>query len=167
MFNIEAENIKQSSSLELQVQHLSVGYHIYGLKYLIDMLQGVQNNAARLVLRARRRDHATLFQSALHWLLSTLTFNIISALLHYSLPSLTLALSIFLILFSYTIPLVHSALLTAESYQSPLHTLQKLLVPAGLPSKAPSTGTALVPNKICHSKYLFSSLLSFLRSPRT
>ena len=74
--------------------------------------------------------------------LSIPAFNIKSALLHI-LPSLTLALSIFLIFFSYTIPLVHSVLLlTAESYQSPLHTLQKLLVSAGLPSKAPSAGTA-------------------------
>ena len=37
-------------------------------QYLIDKLQRVQNNAARLVLRARRRDHATPLLSSLHWL---------------------------------------------------------------------------------------------------
>ena len=37
-------------------------------QYLIDKLQRVQNNAARLVLRARRRDHASPLLSSLHWL---------------------------------------------------------------------------------------------------
>ena len=37
-------------------------------QYLIDKLQRVQSNAARLVLRARRRDHATPLLSSLHWL---------------------------------------------------------------------------------------------------
>ena len=37
-------------------------------QYLIDKLQRVQNNAARLVLRARRSDHVSPLLSSLHWL---------------------------------------------------------------------------------------------------
>ena len=53
-------------------------------QYLIDRLQRVQNNAARLVLRARKSDHATPLLRSLHWLpitariqykLSTLTYT--------------------------------------------------------------------------------------------
>ena len=37
-------------------------------QYLIDKLQRVQNNAARLVLRARKTDHVTPLLHSLHWL---------------------------------------------------------------------------------------------------
>ena len=50
--------------------------------YLIDKLQRVQNNAARLVLRKRKRDHATPLLSALHWLP-------ISSRIQYKVCSLT------------------------------------------------------------------------------
>ena len=36
--------------------------------YLLDKLQKVQNSAARIVLRARKRDSATLLLKTLHWL---------------------------------------------------------------------------------------------------
>ena len=51
-------------------------------KYLIDKLQRVQNNAARLVLRARKRDHATPLLSSLHWLP-------VNSRIHYKICSLT------------------------------------------------------------------------------
>ena len=74
--------------------------------------------------------------------LSIPAFNTKSALSH-TLLSLTLAPSIFLIYFSYTIPLVHSALLlTSESCQSPLPIIPKLSDSADSPTKAPSPGTA-------------------------
>ena len=42
---------------------------LYGLPdYLLSRLQLVQNNAARLVLRKRKHDHATPLLKALHWL---------------------------------------------------------------------------------------------------
>ena len=37
-------------------------------QYLIDKLQRVQNNAARLVLRAQKTDHVTPLLHSLHWL---------------------------------------------------------------------------------------------------
>ena len=37
-------------------------------KYIIDRLQKVQNSAARLVLKARKRDHASPLLVSLHWL---------------------------------------------------------------------------------------------------
>ena len=50
--------------------------------YLIDKLQRVQNNAARLVLRKRKSDHATPLLSSLHWLP-------ISSRIQYKVCSLT------------------------------------------------------------------------------
>ena len=38
------------------------------LKYLVDRLQKVQNHAARLVMKARKNDHATPLLHTLHWL---------------------------------------------------------------------------------------------------
>ncbi|KAK7101513.1 hypothetical protein V1264_019887 [Littorina saxatilis] len=55
--------------------------------YLLHKLQKVQNSAARLILKARKRDHATPLLRTLHWLplqtridykLSTLCFNFFS-----------------------------------------------------------------------------------------
>ncbi|KAK7108618.1 hypothetical protein V1264_016319 [Littorina saxatilis] len=55
--------------------------------YLLHKLQKVQNSAARLILKARKRDHATPLLHTLHWLpiqaridykLSTLCFNFFS-----------------------------------------------------------------------------------------
>jgi hypothetical protein len=55
--------------------------------YLIDQLQKIQNSAARLVLKARKRDHVTPLLRELHWLpvqqrinykLSTLCFSFFS-----------------------------------------------------------------------------------------
>ena len=62
--------------------------------YLIDKLQRVQNNAARLVLRKRKRDHASPLLSSLHWLpiSSRIQYKVCS--LTYSLLSMTLVLSI-------------------------------------------------------------------------
>ena len=37
-------------------------------KYILDKLQKVQNSAARLVFRAKKRDHVTPLLRALHWL---------------------------------------------------------------------------------------------------
>ena len=37
-------------------------------KYIIDKLQRVQNCAARLILKARKRDHITPIFKSLHWL---------------------------------------------------------------------------------------------------
>ena len=51
-------------------------------QYLIDRLQKVQNNAARLVLRGRRSDHATPLFKSLHWLP-------ISARIQYKILTLT------------------------------------------------------------------------------
>ena len=76
-------------------------------QYLIDRLQRVQNNAARLVLRARRSDHATPLLQSLHWLpisariqykISTLTYTslfdsgplYLSTLIHTYTPTRTL-----------------------------------------------------------------------------
>ena len=51
-------------------------------QYLIEKLQKVQNSAARLVLGARRRDHATPLLHSLHWLP-------VSARIQYKILSLT------------------------------------------------------------------------------
>ena len=51
-------------------------------QYLIEKLQKVQNNAARLVLRARKRDHITPLLNSLHWLP-------ISSRIEYKIMSLT------------------------------------------------------------------------------
>ena len=51
-------------------------------QYLMDKLQRVQNNAARLVLRKRKSDHATPLLSSLHWLP-------ISSRIQYKVCSLT------------------------------------------------------------------------------
>ena len=57
-------------------------------QYLIDKLQKVQNNAARLVSRARKTDHVTPLLRQLHWLpvesrirykISSLCFSIVSS----------------------------------------------------------------------------------------
>ena len=50
--------------------------------YLLHRMQRVQNNAARLVLKARKSDHVTPLLHSLHWLP-------ISARLHYKLSTLT------------------------------------------------------------------------------
>ena len=42
---------------------------VYGVpKYLLNRLQKIQNNSARIVSRCRRRDHITPILSSLHWL---------------------------------------------------------------------------------------------------
>jgi hypothetical protein len=42
---------------------------LYGIpKYLVHKLQKIQNNAARIVSRAKRRDHITPILQELHWL---------------------------------------------------------------------------------------------------
>ena len=42
---------------------------LYGIpKYLLNKLQKIQNNAARIVTRTRRRDHVTPVLADLHWL---------------------------------------------------------------------------------------------------
>ena len=51
-------------------------------QYLIEKLQKVQNNAARLVLRARKADHITPLLHSLHWLP-------ISSRIQYKIMSLT------------------------------------------------------------------------------
>ena len=42
---------------------------LYGIpKYLVDKLQKIQNNSARIITKSKRRDHITPILSALHWL---------------------------------------------------------------------------------------------------
>ena len=50
--------------------------------YLLSRLQKVQNSAAKLVFKARKRDHVQSFLQALHWLLA-------QARIHYKLSTVS------------------------------------------------------------------------------
>ena len=79
-------------------------------QHLLNRLQKVQNNAARLILKAPKTDHITPHLRTLHWLQSMLESNA-NFVLFVLVLSLLLVLSIFLIYSRFSHPLGNSDLL--------------------------------------------------------
>ena len=131
-------------------------------QYLIDKLQRVQNNAARLVLRARRRDHATPLLSSLHWLPinSRIQYKICSLTYTSLFDSGPIYLSDLLQLYHPSRPLRSSSDIRTLSKPPPYST--KTFGLRRFAHQSPLSWNSL-PNKIRHSQ----SPLSFRSSLKT
>ena len=123
-------------------------------QYLINRLQMVQNNAARLISKAPKTDHTTLHLRTLHWLPidATIKYKLCSLCL---VLSLLLFLSIFPIYSKFTHPLGNSDLLQTSVYCAfHLSTLSHMVNALSLTSLQHS-GT--------HFQKISDSLSQFLR----